>query len=126
MRASRLPYLRTLTDFDFACQPSITREQIGRAPRTRLPGAQGERGLPRSPGVGKPGRYHSIAHDPEALQALLTELFVESWPGRLQPSRLVLDIDSTDDAVHGRQAGPMLCVSRVRPQRIGHPTFEYG
>ena len=31
-----------------------------------------------SPRVGKPGRYNRIAHDPEALQALRTELFVES------------------------------------------------
>ena len=28
MRSSRLPYVRTLTDFDFAFQPSIKREQI--------------------------------------------------------------------------------------------------
>ena len=61
--------------------------------------------LEHAPGDGKPGRYHRIAHDPEALQALLTDLFIESWPGRLPPSRLVLDIDSTDDRVHGRQEG---------------------
>ena len=61
--------------------------------------------LEHAPGDGRPGRYHRIAHDPEALQALLTELFIESWPGRLPPSRLVLDIDATDDKVHGRQEG---------------------
>ena len=61
--------------------------------------------LEHAPGDGKPGRYHRIAHDPEALQALLTDLFIESWSGRLPPSRLVLDIDSTDDRVHGRQEG---------------------
>ena len=57
------------------------------------------------PGDGRQDRYHRIVHDPEALQALLTEMFIESWPGRLPPSRLVLDIDSTDDAAHGRQEG---------------------
>lgn len=57
--------------------------------------------LEHAPGNGRPGRYHRITHDPEALQALLTELFVESWPGRLPSSRLVLDIDSTDDPVLG-------------------------
>ena len=61
--------------------------------------------LEHAPGDGRPERYHRIAHDPEALQALLTELFIESWPGRLPPSRLVLDIDATDDKVHGRQEG---------------------
>ena len=61
--------------------------------------------LEHAPGNGKPERYHRIAHDPEALQALLTELFIESWPGRLPPSRLVLDIDATDDRVHGRREG---------------------
>ena len=35
---------------------------------------------------------------------MLVESFIDSWRG-LPPSRLVLDIDSTDDAVHGRQEG---------------------
>ncbi len=61
--------------------------------------------LENAPGNGKRERYHRIAHDAEALQALLTELFIDAWPGRLPPSRLVLDIDSTDDAVHGCQEG---------------------
>ena len=61
--------------------------------------------LEHAPGNGGPGRYHRITHDPEALQVLLTELFIESWPGRLPPSQLVLDIDATDDQVHGRQEG---------------------
>ena len=53
---------------------------------------------------GEPGRYHRIGHDPRAMQALLTELFIESKTGP-PPARLVLDIDCTDDAVHGRQEG---------------------
>ena len=53
---------------------------------------------------GEPGRYRRIGHDPEALQNLLTELFVESKTGA-PPSRLVLDIDCTDDQTHGRQEG---------------------
>ena len=56
------------------------------------------------------GRRVTAAFDGRAITSnagalLLTELFIESWPGRLAPSRLVLDIDSTDDAVHGRQEG---------------------
>ena len=35
---------------------------------------------------------------------MLLESFIDSWKGG-RPSRLVLDIDSTDDEVHGRQEG---------------------
>ncbi len=53
---------------------------------------------------GKPGRYHRIEHDPQNLQAVLLESFIDSWEGK-PPSRFVLDIDSTNDAVHGLQKG---------------------
>ncbi len=64
--------------------------------------------LEHAPGDGKPGRYHKITHDPEALQALLTELFIESWPGRLPPSRLVLDIDFDGRCGARSPGGPLL------------------
>ena len=60
--------------------------------------------LEHAPAGGEPGRYHKIDHDPDALQAQLVELFIDLWEGK-PPSRLVLDIDSTDDEVHGRQEG---------------------
>ena len=60
--------------------------------------------LEHAPAGGEPGRYHRIDHDPDALQAVLVESFIDSWEGK-PPSRLVLDIDSTDDEVHGRQEG---------------------
>ena len=60
--------------------------------------------LEHAPAASKPGRYHRIGHDPDALQAVLVELFIELWEGK-PPSRLVLDIDATDDEVHGRQEG---------------------
>ena len=60
--------------------------------------------LEQAPPRGEPGRYHRIGHDPDALQAVLLESFIDSW-GDSRPARLVLDIDSTDDAVHGRQEG---------------------
>jgi len=59
-----------------------------------------EQGVPN----GEPGRYARITHDPEALQALLLESFIDSWRGK-GPARLVLDIDATDDEVHGNQEG---------------------
>jgi len=60
--------------------------------------------LEHAPLGGEPGRYCKIDHDPDALQAVLLESFIDSWEG-IRPSRLVLDIDSTDDEVHGRQEG---------------------
>ena len=60
--------------------------------------------LENAPAGGKPSRYARIDHDPEKLQDVLIKSFIDSWQG-LPPSRLVLDIDSTDDAVHGHQEG---------------------
>ena len=60
--------------------------------------------LEHAPAGGKPSRYAKIDHDSEKLQDVLVESFIDSWQG-LPPSRLVLDIDSTDVAVHGRQEG---------------------
>ena len=60
--------------------------------------------LEHAPPRGEPGRYHRIGHDADALQAVLLESFIDAWKGG-RPSRLVLDIDSTDDEVHGRQEG---------------------
>ncbi len=60
--------------------------------------------LEHAPQGGEPGRYHRISHDPQAMQALLTELFIESRTGPL-PARLILDIDCIDDETHGGQEG---------------------
>ena len=60
--------------------------------------------LEHAPPNDAPGRYHRIGHDADALQAVLLESFIDSWADS-RPSRLVLDIDSTDDEVHGRQEG---------------------
>ena len=37
--------------------------------------------LEHAPVGGEPGRYHRIDHDPDALQAVLVELFIELWEG---------------------------------------------
>ena len=60
--------------------------------------------LEHPPAGGKPSRYARIDHDPEKLRDVLVESFIDSWRG-LPPSRLVLDVDSTAVAVHGRQEG---------------------
>jgi Transposase DDE domain group 1 len=48
-------------------------------------------------------RYHKISHDPAAIEALLVDLFLEAH--RRPPGQIVLDLDATDDPLHGRQEG---------------------
>jgi len=49
------------------------------------------------------GRYHKIGHRPEAIEALFVELFLDAHA--VAPERIVLDLDATDDPVHGQQEG---------------------
>jgi len=48
-------------------------------------------------------RYHKIAHDPAAIARLLVTLFVEAH--KAAPKEIILDLDATDDPLHGRQEG---------------------
>jgi Transposase DDE domain group 1 len=48
-------------------------------------------------------RYHKIGHDPAALANLFVDLFLEAQPR--PPKQIVLDLDATDDPLHGRQEG---------------------
>lgn len=47
--------------------------------------------------------YHKISHDAAALEALFVNLFVEAHGSA--PSQIVLDLDATDDPLHGHQEG---------------------
>jgi len=51
----------------------------------------------------EPTRYHKIAHDPAAVERLFVDLFVEAH--RTVPKQIILDLDATDDPVHGHQEG---------------------
>jgi DDE family transposase len=51
----------------------------------------------------EPTRYHKIAHDPAAIERLFVDLFVEAH--RTAPKQIILDLDATDDPVHGHQEG---------------------
>lgn len=51
----------------------------------------------------EPTRYHRISHDPAAIEALLVDLFLEAHARR--PAQIVLDLDATDDPIHGHQEG---------------------
>jgi hypothetical protein len=50
-----------------------------------------------------PTRYHKISHDPAAIEALFVELFMGTHA--VAPEEVVLDLDATDDPVHGSQEG---------------------
>ena len=48
-------------------------------------------------------RYHRIRPDGEAIEALLVDLFIEAH--EQAPEEIVLDLDATDDPLHGAQEG---------------------
>jgi Transposase DDE domain group 1 len=48
-------------------------------------------------------RYHRIGHDPRAIEGLFVELFLEAH--QRPPKAIVLDLDATDDPLHGHQEG---------------------
>lgn len=49
----------------------------------------------------EPTRYHKIAHDADAIEGLFVDLFLEAH--RRAPREIVLDLDATDDPLHGAQ-----------------------
>jgi hypothetical protein len=51
----------------------------------------------------EPTRYHKIGHDPAAIEALFVDVFLEAHP--TAPDEIVLDLDATDDPIHGEQEG---------------------
>jgi hypothetical protein len=53
--------------------------------------------------LGADDRYRKIGHDPQALANLFVDLFLDAH--RRPPKRIVLDLDATDDPLHGAQEG---------------------
>ncbi len=51
----------------------------------------------------EPSRYHKISYDGAAIEELLVDLFLEAH--RSAPKQIVLDLDATDDPLHGDQEG---------------------
>jgi hypothetical protein len=51
----------------------------------------------------EPTRYHRISHDPAAIESLFVTLFLEAH--KRPPREIILDLDATDDPVHGEQEG---------------------
>jgi hypothetical protein len=50
-----------------------------------------------------PSCYHKIGHDGAAIEGLFVDLFLDSHAAA--PRRIILDLDATDDPVHGDQDG---------------------
>lgn len=59
--------------------------------------------LEQCPDVLKEDRYHKITYDREALDRLFVDLFLEAHLHA--PRQIILDLDATDDPVHGSQEG---------------------
>ena len=51
----------------------------------------------------EPTRYHKISHNPVAIKRLFVDLFLEAH--ERVPNEIILDLDATDDPVHGEQEG---------------------
>jgi hypothetical protein len=50
-----------------------------------------------------PDRYHKIGHDAAAIAGLFVALFLEAH--KTPPQQIILDLDATDDPLHGHQEG---------------------
>jgi hypothetical protein len=50
-----------------------------------------------------PSRYHKIGHDGAAIEGLFIDLFLEAR--KTPPQEIILDLDATDDPLHGHQEG---------------------
>jgi hypothetical protein len=52
---------------------------------------------------GEATRYHKVSHDPVAIETLFVDLFLDAH--RTAPKQIILDLDATDDPLHGQQEG---------------------
>jgi hypothetical protein len=50
---------------------------------------------------GADSRYHKIGHSPSGIESLFVKIFLESY--EKEPRQIILDLDVTDDLVHGNQ-----------------------
>jgi hypothetical protein len=51
----------------------------------------------------EPTRYHKISHNPMAIRNVFVDVFLEAQARA--PKQIILDLDATDDPVHGEQEG---------------------
>ena len=51
----------------------------------------------------EPTRYHKVSHDTAAIETLFVDVFLEAH--HRAPKQIILDLDATDDPLHGQQEG---------------------
>ncbi len=51
-----------------------------------------------------PSRYHKISYNADAVEALFVDIFLDAHRGKA-PGQIILDLDATDDPLHGHQEG---------------------
>jgi hypothetical protein len=51
----------------------------------------------------EPTRYHKVSHDPAAIESLFVDVFLDAH--KKAPKQIILDLDATDDPLHGNQEG---------------------
>src|SRR6202042_2023747 len=51
----------------------------------------------------EPTRYHKISHDPAGIETLFVDVFLDAH--NKAPKQIILDLDATDDPLHGNQEG---------------------
>ena len=56
---------------------------------------------PENAEQGADSRYHKIGHSPDEIESLFVKIFLESCSK--EPRQIILDLDVTDDLVHGDQ-----------------------
>lgn len=59
--------------------------------------------LEHAPATEAQKRYRKISHDPKAIESLFVELFLDAHAEA--PESITLDLDATDDPLHGQQEG---------------------
>lgn len=76
----------------------------GRVDCAALAGKSTLNRLERTPATtSSAARYHKIGHDAGAIERLFVDLFIGAHARA--PEEIVLDLDATDDVIHGRQEG---------------------
>jgi hypothetical protein len=102
-----------LVDHDGLRHDPVLRALLGRfkpddAAPAPLAGKSTLNRLEHAPADAAGGRYHKIGHDGghdgAAIAGLFVDLFLEVF-GAKPPREIVLDLDATDDPLHGHQEG---------------------
>src|SRR3954466_15967906 len=60
--------------------------------------------LEHAPADAAGGRYHKIGHDAAAIETVFVALFLDAFRAK-PPREIILDLDATDDPIHGHQEG---------------------